>query len=195
MAADSTLSRRLSEFLGVALFALALIWLIALVTYEPTDPVWFFTTNATHPPANFVGRVGAFIAELSFQLGRLYSTRHRDKEARAAFARTVAIAPGHADALFALARACQAERDFVEAEKIYRRMVAATPKDAAAKIGLGICLIELGRGEEALDHLRAASRTNDKMFGEAVGALADAGKGRFWLRPSAAARALREDKS
>ena len=64
----STLSRRLSEFLGVALFALALIWLISLVTYEPTDPVWFFTTGATHAPANFVGRVGAFLAELSFQL-------------------------------------------------------------------------------------------------------------------------------
>ncbi|MGE0445893.1 MAG: DNA translocase FtsK [Vicinamibacterales bacterium] len=66
--ADSTLSRRISEFLGVALFALALIWLISLVTYEPTDPVWFFTTEAAHAPANFVGRVGAFISELSFQL-------------------------------------------------------------------------------------------------------------------------------
>ena len=66
--AESTLSRRISEFLGVALFALALIWLIALVTYEPTDPVWFFTTGALHPPANFVGRVGAFLSELSFQL-------------------------------------------------------------------------------------------------------------------------------
>jgi len=66
--AESTISRRLSEFLGVALFALALIWLIALVTYDPTDPVWFFTTDATHAPANFVGRVGAFLAELSFQL-------------------------------------------------------------------------------------------------------------------------------
>jgi len=65
---QSTLSRRISEFLGVALFALALIWLIALVTYEPTDPVWFFTTDAVHPPANFVGRVGAFLSELSFQL-------------------------------------------------------------------------------------------------------------------------------
>jgi hypothetical protein len=52
----------------VALFALALIWLIALVTYDATDPVWFFTTGASHPPANFVGRVGAFLAELSFQL-------------------------------------------------------------------------------------------------------------------------------
>ena len=66
--AGSTLSRRISEFVGVALFALALIWLISLVTYEPTDPVWFFTTEALHPPANFVGRVGAFLAELSFQL-------------------------------------------------------------------------------------------------------------------------------
>jgi DNA segregation ATPase FtsK/SpoIIIE, S-DNA-T family len=65
---QSTLSRRISEFLGVALFALALIWLISLVTYEPTDPVWFFTTDAVHPPANFVGRVGAFLSELSFQL-------------------------------------------------------------------------------------------------------------------------------
>src|SRR5688572_794192 len=66
--AESTLSRRISEFLGVALFALALIWLISLVTYEPSDPVWFFTTDAARPPANFVGRVGAFMSELSFQL-------------------------------------------------------------------------------------------------------------------------------
>ena len=66
--AESTLSRRISEFVGVALFALALIWLIALVTHEPTDPVWFFTTDAGYAPANFVGRVGAFLSELSFQL-------------------------------------------------------------------------------------------------------------------------------
>ena len=66
--AESTVSRRISEFVGVALFAFVLIWLIALVTHEPTDPVWFFTTDAAHPPANFVGRVGAFLSELSFQL-------------------------------------------------------------------------------------------------------------------------------
>jgi S-DNA-T family DNA segregation ATPase FtsK/SpoIIIE len=66
--AESTLSRRISEFLGVALFALALIWLIALMTHEPTDPVWFFTTDGAQAPANFVGRVGAFLSELSFQL-------------------------------------------------------------------------------------------------------------------------------
>jgi S-DNA-T family DNA segregation ATPase FtsK/SpoIIIE len=65
---ESTLSRRLSEFLGVVLFAAGLIWLISLVSHEPTDPVWFFTTDAANAPANFVGRVGAFLSELSFQL-------------------------------------------------------------------------------------------------------------------------------
>ena len=65
---DSTLSRRLSEFMGVALFAAGLIWLISLVSHDPTDPVWFFTTGATNAPENFVGRVGAFLSELSFQL-------------------------------------------------------------------------------------------------------------------------------
>ena len=64
----STLSRRISEFVGVLLFALALIWLISLVTHDPTDPVWFFTTGTGHPPVNFVGRVGAFLSEFSFQL-------------------------------------------------------------------------------------------------------------------------------
>jgi S-DNA-T family DNA segregation ATPase FtsK/SpoIIIE len=53
---------------GVALFAAALIWLIALVSYEPNDAVWFFSTGSHAAPANFAGRVGAFLAELSFQL-------------------------------------------------------------------------------------------------------------------------------
>jgi len=64
---QSTISRRISEFVGVALFALALIWLISLVTHDPNDPVWFFTTGTGQPPANFVGRVGAFLSEASFQ--------------------------------------------------------------------------------------------------------------------------------
>jgi S-DNA-T family DNA segregation ATPase FtsK/SpoIIIE len=67
-ASGSTLARRLSEVAGVALFAAALIWLIALVSYDPQDPVWFFSTGTHDQPVNFVGRVGAFLAELSFQL-------------------------------------------------------------------------------------------------------------------------------
>jgi S-DNA-T family DNA segregation ATPase FtsK/SpoIIIE len=64
----SKASRRVSEFVGVALFAAALIWIISLASYEPSDPAWFFTTGLHADPANFAGRVGAFLAELSFQL-------------------------------------------------------------------------------------------------------------------------------
>ncbi len=64
----STLSRRVSEFLGVAFFAAALFWLVALATYDPADPVWFFSTGGPEPPVNFAGRVGAFLAELSYQI-------------------------------------------------------------------------------------------------------------------------------
>jgi S-DNA-T family DNA segregation ATPase FtsK/SpoIIIE len=56
------------ECVGVALFAAALIWLIALGTYDAGDPVWFFTTGINRNPVNFVGQVGAFLAEVSFQL-------------------------------------------------------------------------------------------------------------------------------
>ena len=68
MAKSSFISRRVSEFVGVALFALALIWLISLASYSPSDPVWFFNTGSRLPPANFAGVIGAFMAELSYQL-------------------------------------------------------------------------------------------------------------------------------
>jgi S-DNA-T family DNA segregation ATPase FtsK/SpoIIIE len=65
--ARSSLSRHVSEFVGVALFAAAMIWLIALASYSASDPVWFFNTGSDLAPANFAGRVGAFLAELSYQ--------------------------------------------------------------------------------------------------------------------------------
>ena len=67
-ASGSALSRRLSEVVGVTLFAAALIWLIALATYDANDPVWFFSTGTHDVPANFAGRVGAFLGELSYQV-------------------------------------------------------------------------------------------------------------------------------
>ena len=66
--ASSALSRRASEFLGVALFAAALIWVISLASYSASDPAWFFNTGSDLPPGNFAGRVGAFVGELSYQV-------------------------------------------------------------------------------------------------------------------------------
>jgi S-DNA-T family DNA segregation ATPase FtsK/SpoIIIE len=61
-------SNRIREVTGVALFGAALLLMISLGSYEPTDPVWFFSTGTHASPVNFAGRVGAFLAELSFQL-------------------------------------------------------------------------------------------------------------------------------
>ena len=66
--ASSTLSRRVSEFVGVALFGAALLWLISLASYNATDPVWYFNTGSEAAPANFAGRIGAFVGELSYQV-------------------------------------------------------------------------------------------------------------------------------
>ncbi|MEO6223503.1 MAG: DNA translocase FtsK 4TM domain-containing protein, partial [Vicinamibacterales bacterium] len=65
---ESVNSRRVSELTGVALFATMILWLIALVSYTPSDPAWFFNNVAGNDAANFAGKVGAFVAEFSFQL-------------------------------------------------------------------------------------------------------------------------------
>jgi S-DNA-T family DNA segregation ATPase FtsK/SpoIIIE len=64
----SVMSRRASEALGVALFFGALLWFVALVSYTPGDPAWFFYAGPPKPAANFAGSFGAFVAESSFQL-------------------------------------------------------------------------------------------------------------------------------
>jgi S-DNA-T family DNA segregation ATPase FtsK/SpoIIIE len=57
-------STRLAEFLGLVCFGLALMLLIALATYNPADPAPFFKSGASGPARNFIGPVGAFLAEL-----------------------------------------------------------------------------------------------------------------------------------
>jgi S-DNA-T family DNA segregation ATPase FtsK/SpoIIIE len=57
-------SKRLSEFLGLACFAVGLMLLIALATYDPADPAPFFKTGTGSASRNFIGPFGAFLAEL-----------------------------------------------------------------------------------------------------------------------------------
>jgi S-DNA-T family DNA segregation ATPase FtsK/SpoIIIE len=63
MASDAR-NRRLAEFLGLLSFGLALMLLISLGTYSPTDPAPFFKAGTTGPARNFIGPIGAFLAEL-----------------------------------------------------------------------------------------------------------------------------------
>ncbi len=69
----AALPHLISEFLGVVFFATASVWLIALVTYDPTDAVWFFNAGGELPPMNLAGLAGAFLAEVSYQVFGLAS--------------------------------------------------------------------------------------------------------------------------
>ncbi len=66
--AGSAVSRRVSEFAGVTLFAVALIWFVAFATYSPADPVWFFNTGSDMRARELRRTYRRILAELSYQL-------------------------------------------------------------------------------------------------------------------------------
>jgi len=57
-------SHKSAEFLGLTAFAVALLLLISLATYDPSDPAPFFRSGTAGPARNFIGPIGAFLAEL-----------------------------------------------------------------------------------------------------------------------------------
>ena len=59
-----TSGTKTTEFLGLVSFALSLMVLISVATYNPADPVPFFKAGASGPVRNFIGPIGAFLAEL-----------------------------------------------------------------------------------------------------------------------------------
>jgi len=64
MATAAKPATRMAEFLGLLSFATALMLLISLATYNPGDPAPFFTAGPGEAIRNFIGPVGAFLAEL-----------------------------------------------------------------------------------------------------------------------------------
>jgi S-DNA-T family DNA segregation ATPase FtsK/SpoIIIE len=64
MATVESRSTRAAELLGLVAFALSLMLLIALATFDPRDPAPFFRAGADGPSRNFIGPFGAFLAEM-----------------------------------------------------------------------------------------------------------------------------------
>ena len=73
--------------------------------------------------------------------------------------------------------------------------VPSGPDDAPARISLGKCLLEMGEREAGEATLRAATPGVAQLAGPAIIALSAALHGRFFLRPSAAAKFLRVEKN
>ena len=64
VANNETRSNRGAELVGLLAFALSLMLLIALATFDPRDPAPFFKAGAAGTARNFIGPFGAFLAEL-----------------------------------------------------------------------------------------------------------------------------------
>lgn len=71
-------------------------------------------------------------------------------QAREAYERALALAPGHADARVNLGRLLQAEGRTVDAAAQYLAALAAVPDHSTAAFNLGTALEDLGRAAEAI---------------------------------------------
>src|SRR5262245_33625126 len=131
------------------------------------------------------------MAEMSVVLGGVLLDRLDRPNAKLAFARALACAPGHAGALYGLGTVLMEDGDFAAAADRFRQAVARDPGYAQAQLGLGTCLLELGRWDEAVECLHAVVKAAPQLYTKALQTLVTAGRGRFWLKPSAAAELLR----
>jgi predicted Zn-dependent protease len=146
------------------------------------DAAATFEAGARLMPEAHVLRVG---------LGHVWLSRGDPARARAAFEAVLAAAPGRRDAILGLAQAVAVDGEPAAAAELYRQALAAQPQDAPARLGLARCLLEAGDRTGGEAALRAVARSGPEMAGQALIALAGAAHGRFFLRPSAAARFLR----
>ena len=130
------------------------------------------------------------VAELSVELGGVYICRADPANAKVAFARALAHAPGHVRALHGFGTALLFEGEFDRAAERFRQVLARNPYHVRARLDLAHCLLEQRLHDEAVATLRGLVRAAPQHYGKALKLLASSGRGRFWLRPSAAAAVL-----
>jgi tetratricopeptide (TPR) repeat protein len=138
--------------------------------------------------------VAPMTMQLSLQLGGVSMQCRKWADAKAAFAQTLSIAPNLPEALFGMAKAQQELGEYRAAAACYRHCLRVRP-DPLVWHNLGRCLLMIGENDEGYDCLRWAVRGDPKRYGGVLGTLVKSPHGRFFLRPSAAARFIRETKS
>jgi len=175
-------------------------------------------TTARRPPfqpaflelANQLGKVGRFdegvavlegglaltphAVEMRMGLGYLHLKRNDRAKARALFSEVRAAEPGRHEAMVALAKVMAVDGEYAAAADLYRHALGLQPDDLVTRINLGKCLLEMGERDAGEAILRAATRGSASLAGRAITALAAAPHGRFFLRPSAAAKFLRVER-
>ena len=192
--------------LGIALnqcgrTADALVWLERAVTRQPPFEHAFYELGGLlfsmrrAKDAEAVLKRGLAVSpnsvEISILLGDIFLKRSDRDSAKLAFARALANEPSHPGALYGMGTVMMLEGEYARAAQRLQQAVAQDPTRFQARLTLGTCLLELQRRDEGLAALCAAIQQAPQAYPMALKILVTSGRGRFWLKPSSAAKLLR----
>ena len=135
------------------------------------------------------------MVELSIQLGYVFLAQRSSVKAKSAFAAALKIVPAAAAALWGVGKAHQQIGENEEAIGYFRKCLTLVPDDAGTWLNLGHSLLEVGDTDAGLDCFRTAARGDQKGYFNVLTTLVKTNRGRFWLKPSDAARSLRSKTS
>jgi len=125
--------------------------------------------------------------DLPILLAWLLRERNDNRGAREAFARALGVAPDHADALYGMGLVLLDAGEFALAAEQFQHALAANPSDWQSHVLLAGCCLEQGQPGVARSLLRQATRGGPRFYEQALKVISSSSRGRFWLKPSAAA--------
>ncbi|WP_315779154.1 tetratricopeptide repeat protein [Bradyrhizobium sp. SZCCHNPS1003] len=131
--------------------------------------------------------------DLQLDLGRLRLQANDRVRARTHLLAAREAAPGRPDILIELAWVQFLDGDYAEAAGTYRHALGLRPDDTQTRANLAMCLAEMGDRDGAQAALRTVVRGRPHLLTRAAYTLAVTSHGRFFFRPSDAARFLQID--
>ena len=131
--------------------------------------------------------------DLKVDLGRLLLQNYECSKARTILTAAHDAAPGRPDILTELARALFLDGEYAAAADKFRHALGLRPKDTFIRATLAGCLLEMADRDGGETALRAVLRGRPQLLGRAAYVLAASSHGRFFFRPSVAAKFLGQE--
>lgn len=131
--------------------------------------------------------------DLKLDLARLCLRTNDRARAHANLVAARDAAPGRPDILIELASVQFLDGAYADAADAFRRALGLRPDDTQSRASLAMCLLEMGERDGAQAALRTLLRGRPHLLTRAAYALAASSHGRFFFRPSAAAKFLQAD--
>lgn len=128
--------------------------------------------------------------DLKLDLGRLCLQANDRARARANPVAAREAAPGRPDILVELAWVQFLDGDYAEAAGTYKHALGLRPEDTQTRANLAMCLMEMGDRAGAEAALRTVVRGRPHLLSRAAYTMVVSSHGRFFFRPSDAAKFL-----